>query len=1387
MRDTCGRKGILGPSLPCPYSGPPVEPEDSTARELLVSTCGPDYADGPVCCTQEQVETLRTNFGMVDKFVSTCPACRNNFRQFFCAFTCSPFQGNFVNVTRTQISREHQQAVKSVDFHVGQQFSSGFFNSCKDVQFGAANSFAMTFIGGGARNASAFLKYLGDEKDIGSPFQIDFPDSSPGGYEPFDPNPRSCSANDLTSRCPCIDCPDVCPSLPYVPPPDSTPTCQVGGITCLSFVLTLAYCLALLGAISGYLLEATMRRRKARHREGLVLGGETASDTYLSPRSHSRTLVGASSLARHTDGEDSLGGQSGDSRNLGRGASLLDPIETLQPRQYRINTLLRRSFYSLGAFCANYPWLTFAIVFACVGSLNLGWKKFEVEKDPVKLWVAPNSESKLQKDFFDVKFGPFYRTEQIFVTSSLSVTDHSANNSADALAETERLPVLSWDHLKWWFGVEEGIRSLRSSPNNYGLSDVCFKPAGPQGACVVQSVAAWFGNSLDDYDEETWSTRLKYCSATPTECLPDYMQPLSPEYVLGGRPSDDAPESGRNWLEAKAMITTYVVSDSLDVVEQEKVMEWERALRTFLQTQSDISKSNANLEISFSTGISLEEELNKSTNMDIKIVLLSYLMMFAYVAMTLGNGASGQDEEGVTGSLMRWATNIPQLFSNRISSSTTSIDSRNTPRWFPRFPRSILVSSRFSLGLFGIGLVVLSVSSSVGVFSAMGVKVTLIIAEVIPFLVLAVGVDNVFILVHELDRQTALHGPNMLSAVQSYGNNQGPASPTQPRRSPFSSSHDDSVDAISVPLNLTPEERVARTLAKMGPSILLSTITETTAFALGALVPMPAVRNFALYAAGSVFLNAVLQVTVFVSAMTLDLRRLEANRMDCFPCIRIPPRILLPDSSPGPGLGKFAWFIRRYYAKLLLYPAVKGFVILIFTGTFVGSVISMQHIQLGLDRRLALPSDSYLIPYFNDLDSYFDVGPPVYFITIDVDPTTRPGQQRLCGRFTTCNDFSVANILEGERKRRESSFISQPAASWIDDFMNWLDPLNDECCRIRKADHSIFCNPQDPGRRCQACFADRTPSWNITMEGFPEGPEFMRYLEQWLISPTNEECPLGGQSSYSSSISFTSGQSVDASHFRSFHSSLKTDEDFINAFAAAHRIADDISQQTGMTVFPYSVFYVFFDQYAHVVAITQEILGLGLAAVLLITAVLLGSWRTGTIVTGVVALTVVNVMGVMGVWHISLNAISLVNLVISLGIAVEFCAHIARAFMGAGTGIPVDHMSGQKERDERMLLALVEVGPSVLSGITFTKLIGISVLALTRSKLLEIYYFRMWLTLIVSGALHGLILLPVILSLAGGPGYAIEDADEEWMTNATRRHEYEYTPFLTDNDSIDSY
>lgn len=256
-------------------------------------------------------------------------------------------------------------------------------------------------------------------------------------------------------------------------------------------------------------------------------------------------------------------------------------------------------------------------------------------------------------------------------------------------------------------------------------------------------------------------------------------------------------------------------------------------------------------------------------------------MMFFYVSMTLGHNVGGNTEKGVFGSLRHWVEGLQHRFARQGPSTSLAQhleDSQNTC-FLPRIPRMVFVNSKFVLGLFGIALVILSVLSSVATFSFAGVKVTLIIAEVIPFLVLAVGVDNIFILVHELDKQTLQYGPNATAGPF------GAATPTifSPhfRSSPFSSTHGDVSDNASTPLHLSVEERVARALAKMGPSILLSTLTETVAFALGALVPMPAVRNFALYAAGSVFINAALQVTAFVSAMTLDLRRVEVCKLLC--------------------------------------------------------------------------------------------------------------------------------------------------------------------------------------------------------------------------------------------------------------------------------------------------------------------------------------------------------------------------------------------------------------------------------------------------------------------------------------------------------------------------
>lgn len=56
------------------------------------------------------------------------------------------------------------------------------------------------------------------------------------------------------------------------------------------------------------------------------------------------------------------------------------------------------------------------------------------------------------------------------------------------------------------------------------------------------------------------------------------------------------------------------------------------------------------------------------------------------------------------------------------------------------------VFSKFSLGFAGIFVVISALISSIGITFYMNEKLTMISAEVVPFLILAIGVDNMFLI-----------------------------------------------------------------------------------------------------------------------------------------------------------------------------------------------------------------------------------------------------------------------------------------------------------------------------------------------------------------------------------------------------------------------------------------------------------------------------------------------------------------------------------------------------------------------------------------------------------------------------------------------------------------
>lgn len=1235
---------------------------------MLVDLCGATYQEGPVCCTNDQVLNLKQSLKKAESLISSCPACRENFFQLFCRFTCSPNQSQFVNVTKTGTSTINKDIVTELDTFVDPQWASGFYDSCKDVQFSATNGRAMDLIGGGAKNYKQFLKFLGDEKPMlgGSPFQINYiwPDDGDDGNSsnkiPAEIKPsigeiHYCNDSDPKFRCACPDCPDSCPSLPAVHEKGS---CKVGSLNCFSFSVILTYCTIPLLYLIGYgLVKGYKGYQLKKYQNMQLFQNDSLIDDDYSYRSF------------NDDDSSSL------SRNLVHAKEV-----------YIINGILEKWFGKLAFYCAFYPKFVIATTLILSGILSACSVLVQLEKNPINLWVSPSADAYKQKQYFDEHFGPFYRTQQMFLVN-------------------ETGPVLNYDTIKWWFETESKIVNeltiTDDDDKKVSYDDLCFKPTGD--ACIIQSFTQYFSGDVNMIDEKNWQSELKECAESPVNCLPPFQQPLDKDLLFGGVKKS-------NILSSKAIVVTLLINNDNDEnsIQVKNANKWERALEEHFLKLVEVAESRG-LKMSFSTEQSLEKELNKSTNSDIKVIIGSYLVMFIYASMAL---------------------------SNRLPNFTDL---------------SSFLNTKISIGLAGIFIVMLSVSSSVGIFALLGVKSTLIIAEVIPFLVLAVGVDNIFLISHELQHINA-----------SYPNE-------------------------SIP------ERISRTVGRIAPSITLSATTQVLAFSLGTAVAMPAVRNFAMYSSVAVFFNALLQLTVLISLFALDQKRVEEKRLDIWPFKKLNngsitntqfenqearsllgSQIVLNDEPLHESF--FTTILKKYYAPVILKKSVKPVIVSFFVLWLGVSLALLPQIKLGLDQRIAMPSDSYLIPYFNDLYQYLDVGAPVYYIVKGLDVTERSNQQKLCGRFTTCHEYSLANIIEQERKRSEVSTLIKPAASWIDDFFLWLNPELDECCRFRKnTNKTQVCPPFASPRMCEVCYANHDPQWDTSMEAFPEGDEFLRYYDIWIDAPSLP-CPLGGKAPYSTSI-FKDPESgkIESSAFRAAHEPLRSQDDFIKGYHQSLRIVKELNTKIfsdeekaseeisdGIVeienndskgeIFAYSPFYIFFVQYETIVKLTFTLIGLAIGIIFFNSSFLLGSFRTAGLLCLTVILIMINVGGMMALWDISLNAVSLVNLVIIVGLAVEFCAHIARAFT------VIDRFEYRDNRTmgskiQRSFHALTGVGGSVFGGIAMTKLIGVSVLAFTSSKIFEIYYFRMWLSLVIIAALHSLMLLPVLLSYWGGRYY----------------------------------
>ncbi|PPR89734.1 hypothetical protein GOBAR_AA30949 [Gossypium barbadense] len=813
------------------------------------------------------------------------------------------------------------------------------------------------------------------------------------------------------------------------------------------------------------------------------------------------------------------------------------------------------SFYrSYGKWVARNPTLVLCLSLAVVIVLCFGLIRIEVETRPEKLWVGHGSKAAEEKQFFDSHLAPFYRIEQL-ILATLPDKTHGKPPS-----------IISDDNIQLLFEIQEKVDGIRAtySGSKVSLTDICLKPLGQD--CATQSVLQYFKIDRENFDNYGGVSHAEYCFQHYTSsdtCLSAFEAPLDPSTALGGF-------SGINYSEASAFVVTYPVNNAIDEAGNGngKAVAWEKAFIKLAKEELLPLVQSRNLSLSFSSESSIEEELKRESTADIITIAVSYLVMFAYISITLGDAS-------------------------RLS--------------------TFYISSKVLLGLSGVVLVMLSVLGSVGFFSAFGVKSTLIIMEVIPFLVLAVGVDNMCILVHAVKRQ---------------------------------------------PLELPLEERISNALVEVGPSITLASLSEILAFAVGGFTPMPACRVFSLFAALAVLLDFLLQVTAFVSLIVFDCLRAEDNRIDCFPCIKIPSSPEESDEGMNSrGYGLLTKYMQEIHAPFLGLRGVKVVVVAVFVAFALASIALSTRIDSGLEQQIVLPRDSYLQGYFTNISEYLRIGPPLYFVVKDYNYSLESGDTNKLCSINRCDSNSLLNEISRASLVSESSYIAKPAASWLDDFLVWLSPEAFGCCR--KFTNGSYCPPDDQCFRHSDLVNDR-----------PSTEQFIEKLPWFLNALPSADCAKGGHGAYTSSVDLNGYESgvIKASEFRTYHTPLNGQGDYVNALRAAREFSSRISD---------------------------------------------------------------SLKGVMAILGIQLNAVSVVNLIMSIGIAVEFCVHIANAFLVSNG-----------DRDQRMKKALSTIGASVFSGITLTKLVGVIVLFFSRSELFVVYYFQMYLALVLVGFLHGLVFLP---------------------------------------------